>query len=104
MPISTANKKLSTRGCLRAPDARAAWRTKTRKSVAEGCGNRTHREPEGPADGFEDRETHQDPCPSLSLHPTTSRCEQLLEVSSFLGFGHRIGASLHRRALHRVRS
>jgi len=42
-------------------------RTHDTYGLAEGCGNRTHREPEGPADGFEDRETHQDPFPSVSL-------------------------------------
>ncbi len=40
---------------------------RSRANVAEGCGNRTHREPKGPANGFEDRETHQDPFPSLLL-------------------------------------
>src|SRR5690349_21739872 len=42
--------------------------------VAEGCGNRTHREPEGPAADFEDQETHQDPCPSTTAYLSIRPC------------------------------
>ena len=41
--------------------------------MAEGCGNRTHREPEGPAADFEDQETHQDPGPSTVANASIRR-------------------------------
>jgi acetate---CoA ligase (ADP-forming) len=60
---------------IRSPGRRVGNKAHTRRffsstsAVAEGRGNRTHREPEEPAGSFEDCEAHQDPFPSGSRTP-----------------------------------